>query len=171
MRTKNSEGISEEGRGELEGKVVSRREFLRIAGIAGATICIGAVLGGLLAACGSSTSTTTTSPGTTAAASATSTAVTTSAQMGLEIKIWFVTPLTGPYAAAAVPYKYMVGRWKEFIGDGQVLGDGLKHPITFQIVDSQSTSDRASQVAGDLINNAKVDMMLGTAGPDTVIAV
>lgn len=44
--------------GNLTGKAVSRREFLKIAGIAGATVGMGAGLGGLVAACGGTTTTT-----------------------------------------------------------------------------------------------------------------
>ena len=43
-----------------EARTVSRREFLKIAGIAGATIGAGAGLGGLVAACGGEEETTTT---------------------------------------------------------------------------------------------------------------
>ena len=46
--------------GMLQGKAVSRRDFLKIAGIAGATVGVGAGLGGLLAACGGGTEETTT---------------------------------------------------------------------------------------------------------------
>ncbi len=38
--------------GLLDGGAVSRRDFLKIAGVAGATIGLGAGLGGLVAACG-----------------------------------------------------------------------------------------------------------------------
>ena len=44
---------------DLEKKSLSRREFLKVAGIAGATIGVGAGLGGALAACGGGTTTTT----------------------------------------------------------------------------------------------------------------
>ncbi len=47
------------GQNSTEGKPVSRREFLKLAGIAGATLGIGTGLGGLLAACGSGSTTTT----------------------------------------------------------------------------------------------------------------
>ena len=55
------------------GKAVSRREFLKIAGVAGATIGVGAGLGGLVAACGGTT-TTTAGPTTTAAGTTTTAA-------------------------------------------------------------------------------------------------
>ncbi|MBC7293377.1 MAG: hypothetical protein H5T84_04565, partial [Thermoleophilia bacterium] len=51
----------EEGEGFqlLSGRTVSRREFLKIASLAGATVGLGAGLGGLLAACGGGETTTT----------------------------------------------------------------------------------------------------------------
>ncbi|MBN1461237.1 MAG: twin-arginine translocation signal domain-containing protein, partial [Armatimonadetes bacterium] len=56
---------------ETEGRSVSRREFLKMAGIAGAAIGLGAGFGGLLAACGDDESKATTT--TAAAAGATTT--------------------------------------------------------------------------------------------------
>ena len=141
---------------------VSRRQFLKIAGVAGAAVGVSGGLGGLLAACGGDEETTTT----TAAAGddhhcgapdpgETTTTVSAGAEMGREVKIGFVTPITGGLASFGVPDDYCVERAKEAIGDGLVLGDGLKHPITIIAMDSQSDSARAAQVAGDLINNDK----------------
>ncbi len=88
-------------------KAVSRRDFLKMAGVAGATIGAAGGLGGLLAACGSSDETTTTAAatGSTAAAETTTTAAgetTTSAagvEEGGEIKCGYVIPVTGAMAA------------------------------------------------------------------------
>ena len=55
-------------------ETVSRRDFLKIAGVAGATIGAGAGLGGILAACGGTTTTTVAAPTTTTAGGATTTA-------------------------------------------------------------------------------------------------
>src|SRR3990172_10136201 len=78
------------------GQCVSRREFLKIAGIAGAAIGVGAGLGGLVAACGGGGAATTTAGPTTTGGATTTTAgatttVSTEAEMGPEIKIGFVT--------------------------------------------------------------------------------
>ena len=165
--------------GLLEGKSVSRRDFLKIAGIAGATIGVGAGLGGLVAACGGTTTTTTAAttatttattagPGTTAGATTT---VSSAATTGREIKLGFVTPLTGGLASFGIPDQYCVTRWKEAIGTGMVLGDGQNHPISITVSDSQSDSNRAAQVAGDLINNTNVDIMMVASTPDTVTPV
>ena len=159
----------------LTKKTVSRRDFLKIAGVAGAAIGASAGLGGLLAACGGteeSTTTTAAATSTTGGATTTTagatTTIATSAEAGREVKLGFVVPLTGPYSLAAVPARYVVKRWEEFIADGVVLGDGMKHPIKIEVGDSQSSSSRASEVAAGLINDSKVDMMMGAAGPDNV---
>ncbi|MBC7294672.1 MAG: ABC transporter substrate-binding protein, partial [Thermoleophilia bacterium] len=149
----------------LTGRTVSRREFLKLAGLAGATVGLGAGLGGLLAACGASTSTETSGEtGTTASGGG-------GTPTGDEIKIGFVSPLTGGLASFGVPDQYCVERWKEAVKDGLVCGDGKKHPITIILKDSQSDSNRAAQVAGDLINNDGVDIILVASTPDTVAPV
>jgi len=163
----------------LTSKAVSRREFLKVAGIAGAAVGMGAGLGGLLAACGEEETTTTAAPETTttAAPETTTTAAqsttTVSAQpeMGDEIKMGFVAPITGPIALFGVPDEYCAERWREYSADGIVCGDGKKHPVTIEVADSQSDSNRAAQVAGDLINNTQVDIMMVASTPDTVTPV
>lgn len=158
----------------LNDKCVSRREFLKLAGIAGATIGVGAGLGGVVAACGGGETTTTASAATTTTAGptttgpATTTAVTTAPEAGREIKVGFVDPLTGNLAAFGIPGKWCVERWGEAVADGVVCGDGKNHPIKITVVDSQSDSNRAAQVTGDLIQNTKVDFMMAAAAPDTV---
>jgi len=164
---------------ELTKKIVSRRDFLKMAGVAGVAVGASAGLGGLLAACGGTEeSTTTTAAATTTTAGATSTtagATTTTAsagvEMGAELKMGFVSPLTGPLASFGVPDKYCADRWREACGDGLVCGDGKKHPVTIEVMDSQSDSNRSAQVAGDLINNTKVDIMMVASTPDTVTPV
>jgi ribose transport system substrate-binding protein len=63
----------------LEGKAVSRREFLKIAGIAGAVVGVGSGLGGLVAACGGTTTTTAGSTVTTAGGTGTTGGASTTA--------------------------------------------------------------------------------------------
>jgi branched-chain amino acid transport system substrate-binding protein len=164
---------------------VSRREFLKIAGVAGAVVGAGAGLGGILAACGGEAETTTaaavttttagvtttTAGATTTTAAPATTTVSTAAETGRQVKLGFVTPTTGPLASFGVPDGYCVTRAKEVIGDGIVCGDGLKHPVTIKVVDSQSDPNRAAQVAGDLILNDKVDIILVASAPDNVVPV
>ncbi len=158
-----------------ESKSLSRREFLKIAGIAGATIGVGAGMGGLLAACGEEETTTTAAAATTTTAAAAttttaaaSTTTVTAAAVGRELKVGFVTPTTGQLAAFGVPDQYCLERATEAVADGMVCADGQKHPIKFITKDSQSDANRAAQVAGDLINNDKVDIILVDSTADVV---
>ena len=155
---------------------VSRREFLKVAGIAGATIGLGAGLGGLVAACGDDAETTTTSgatettaaPTTVTTAEASTTTVSTAAEAGREIRIGVVAPRTGYLAAFSATNDWAIERFNEFVADGLVTGDGLNHPVKTIVYDTQSDSNRAAQVTGDLINNDKVDIVISAGSPETV---
>ena len=156
--------------------VVSRREFLKMAGVAGATIGVVAGLGGLVAACGeeetatttTASASTTSAPTTGSTAAASSTTVSTAAEMGREVKIGVVSPQTGPLAVFGIADKWSSDLSQKTVGDGIVLGDGKKHPITMVFRDTQSDSNRAAQVTGDLISNDKVDIIVASGSPDTV---
>jgi branched-chain amino acid transport system substrate-binding protein len=167
---------------EMDGitkRAVSRRDFLKIAGVAGATIGVGGALGGLVSACGeteestttTAAATTTTGGATTTTAGGTTTSVSAGVETGEEIKMGFVAPITGAIASFGVPDKYCAERWREYCADGLVCGDGKNHPVTIEVADSTSDSNRAAQVAGDLINNTKVDIMMVASTPDTVTPV
>ena len=142
---------------ELTKKTVSRRDFLKIAGVAGVAVGAGAGLGGLLTACGGT--------------AATTTSVSAGVETGAEINMGFVAPITGGIALFGVPDQYCADRWREACKDGLVCGDGKNHPVTITVSDSQSDSNRAATVAGDLINNTKVDIMMVASTPDTVTPV
>ena len=135
---------------------LSRRDFLKVAGAAGAVVGVGGGLSGL-AACGSSSS-----------SSSTSSASSTGAKTGREIKTGFVSPLTGSLATFGALDSYCVDRWKEAVKDGIKTADGTTHPITFIVKDSQSDSNRAATVAGDLITTDGIDIMMVASTPDTV---
>ncbi len=170
-------GEEREDPGALRGKPVSRRDFLKVAGIAGATIGVGAGLGGLLTACGEEETTTTTAAAettTTAAAETTTTAAaeTTTTTAGVEagrlIKIGAVSPITGALASFGGPDKWIVSYVLKAVGEGVVCGDGKMHPINIIQLDTQSSPNRAAEVTQDLIFNEKVDMMVASSSPDTV---
>jgi branched-chain amino acid transport system substrate-binding protein len=161
-----------------EEKTVSRREFLKIAGIAGATIGVAGGLGGLVAACGSTATTTTASPATTAGATTTTAAVATTegatttvsaaAEAGRAIKLGLVSPKTGNFSVFAISDDWWIARVNEIMKDGIVTGDGKQRQVELIVKDSQSDSNRAAQVAGDLVTNDNVDMLLASGTPDTV---
>jgi branched-chain amino acid transport system substrate-binding protein len=171
--------VTDEGRGSL-----SRRDFLRLAGVAGATVGLGAGLGGALAACGGGTSTTTAASAastTASGANTTTTAapVTTSApavvttassgaEAGREVKVGVVIPVTGVLALFGVGDKWGLGLIAKHMGDSMVMGDGKNHKLTWLLRDTQSDSNRAGQVTSDLIMNDKVDLTVAAGAPDTV---
>ena len=117
---------------------------------------------------GATTTTVAESTSTTAAESTTT--VSAEAEMGREIKIGNVVPMTGVLANFGAAEKLVDGSCAaRLLGDGIVLGDGKKHKITFIAQDTQSDSNRASQVAGDMVMNEKVDFLVASGTPDTVL--
>ena len=64
---------------------------------------------------------------------------------GREIKIGFVTPLTGPLASFGIPDAWCVKQWEAAVADGLECGDGQKHPIKFIVKDTQSDTNRAAR--------------------------
>jgi branched-chain amino acid transport system substrate-binding protein len=154
---------------------ISRREFLKIAGIAGASIGVAGGLGGVLAACGGTEATTTTAAApattTTAAAATTTTAAaattTTAAgvEVGREVKLGWVTMTTGVFAGLSEPDGFLMDKAVKAIGDGLVCADGKKHPVKFITKDSQSDSNRAAEVAGELITGDKPDAIFAGMTP------
>jgi branched-chain amino acid transport system substrate-binding protein len=83
------------------------------------------------------------------------------------IKIGMITPETGPIAAFGEPSKWVAERVSKFLGDGITVG-GQKYAVEILNKDSQSNPNRASEVATQLINNDKVDIMVASSTSDTV---
>ena len=168
----------EDARDVFQGKPVSRRDFLKIAGIGGATIGLGAGLGGLVAACGGTTTTTTaattapttatTAAGPTTTAGASTTTVTRGSDAGRDLKIGLVSPKTGSLATFAIADDWWVAHAKAALANGFITGDGKQRQVQILVSDTQSDSNRAAQVTGDLITNSNVDMVLSSGSPDTV---
>jgi branched-chain amino acid transport system substrate-binding protein len=119
----------------------SRREMLKTTG---------AVLGGLavpsvLSACVGSTPATT----------------------GGTIKIGYVSPLTGPAAGFGEPDPYVISLARKAFGSGLSIG-GTNYSVEIISKDGQSDPAVGAQVANDLIQAQKVDLMLTTSTPETV---
>ena len=112
--------------------------------------------------------TTTTAAGVTTTAGATTT-VASSAEAGREVKVGFLAPLTGSLANFGIPDQYCLERWQEAVKDGLQCGDGKNHPISFILKDTQSDTNRASQVAADLILNDNVDIMMACSTANTTV--
>ena len=141
----------------LGARPVTRRDFLKTAGVGAAALGLAGGLSGALAACG------TTSSGGGGSSSGGAT--------GRKIKVGFVSPITGPLAAFGEADAYCVKRWNEAVKDGITAADGTVHPVEILVRDSQSDSNRAATVAGDLVTNDGVDIMMVTSTSDTVVPV
>jgi len=130
---------------------ITRRDFLKTAGVTGLALGATGGLGGVLAACGSSSDGGGGSDG-----------------EGRPIKVGFVSPKTGPLAPFGEADAWCVTQWEAYVKDGLECGDGQVHPVEFIVKDSQSSTDRAGTVAGELITNDGVDVMMVASTPDTV---
>ena len=161
---------------------VSRRDFLKMAGVAGAAVGLAGGMGAVMAACGGTEAandagesttvtavTTTTTAKTTTTSLAPSTNVTT--QAARDIKVGLISPLTGALAGFALPAKFLEDKWNEALANGVLCGDGKIHNLVIKHVDTQSDPQRAGNVAGDLISNDQVDVILVSSSPDTVVPV
>jgi branched-chain amino acid transport system substrate-binding protein len=145
--------MSKDGRtldidGVLTERSLSRRRFLQVAGVGGAALG----LSGVLAACRSSeepTGTATSGPPT-----------------GEPVKIGYVSPTTGGLSPFGEADDYILTALKPMLDEGVEIA-GTDHPITLITKDSQSDPNRAAQVAGDLINEDQIDLMLVASTPET----
>ena len=77
-----------------------------------------------------------------------------------------VTPETGPIAAFGEPSKWVAEGVSKFLGDGIMIA-GENHRVEIIYKDSQSNPNRASEVAAQLINNDKIDIMVASSTSDT----
>jgi len=140
----------------------SRRDFLRMAGLGGAAL----VGGGLLAACApDEAGTTTTAAGaTTTAAGATTTSG--AAPTGRAIKIGYVSPQTGPIAAFGEADSFVLEGVRARVADGLSVA-GTVHPVEIVVKNTQSDPVEAGRVAGELILDDEVDIMVVASTPET----
>jgi len=121
---------------------ITRREMLKGTGL----ILGGLAIPGALEAC------LTSSPSSTASGS---------------IKIGFVSPITGAASGFGEPDAYVIGLARKALAGGLSIG-GTNYSVEIVSRDGQSTPSVGSQVAQDLIQNQKVDLMLATSTPESV---
>ena len=124
-------------------RTISRRDMIKATGAALGSVTFSSVL----SACGLSSSTSTSSGGT--------------------IKIGFVSPITGPASGFGEPDPYVIGLARKAFASGLTIG-GTHYPVQIISKDGQSTPSVGAQVAADLINGEKVDLMLATSTPESV---
>jgi branched-chain amino acid transport system substrate-binding protein len=82
-------------------------------------------------------------------------------------KVGIVAPQTGPLAFFYEQFPFALDAVRKTIGPTVSIG-GTPHSIEFILKDSQSSPNRAAEVAQDLILNDAVDIMLAFATPATV---
>ncbi|VTZ28008.1 conserved hypothetical protein [Methylocella tundrae] len=82
------------------------------------------------------------------------------------IKIGWVIPQTGPLALFAAHSVFVIEQIKKEYG-GQIKIAGATYPYEIILKDSQSSPNRAAEVALDLIIKDKVDLICASATPET----
>lgn len=85
---------------------------------------------------------------------------------GKPFKIGYVSPQTGPLAIFAEPDAFTLAQVKEAVKDGITIND-ITHPVEIIYKDSQSNSNRASEVASQLILKDEVDIIIAASTPAT----
>lgn len=85
---------------------------------------------------------------------------------GDTIKIGFVTPQTGPLAVFAESDAFVLDQFRTALAGGLEIA-GKTYNIEIIVKDSQSSSNRASSVAQELILDEEVHLILATSTPDT----
>jgi branched-chain amino acid transport system substrate-binding protein len=85
---------------------------------------------------------------------------------GGTIKIGYVTPRTGALAPFGEADDFVLSQMRDVFADGLEIG-GTSWAIEIIDMDSQSDSDRAADVAGDLIVDEGVNLVLVSSTPDT----
>jgi len=156
----------DEERNKTEAKdtrVVSRREFLKVAGIAGAGVTLAGGLGGLLAACGEAEETTTTAGATTTTGAATTTtagattttagATTTVKPAPKTLKIGCVMPFSGGYGGYGIAMKPGVQAYVDILNEagGVAIGSDT-YNIEVKFPDDAADPKRTPVVAQELID-------------------
>jgi branched-chain amino acid transport system substrate-binding protein len=82
------------------------------------------------------------------------------------IKLGYVTPQSGPLFTFGEADSFVIARAQEAFKDGLKVG-GRASPVQILVKDSQSDPVRAREVAGQLIEDDQVDLMLVSSTPET----
>lgn len=82
------------------------------------------------------------------------------------IKIGYVSPITGPASGFGEPDAYVLDLARTAFAKGLSIG-GTNYSVQVLNRDGQSTPSIGAQVANDLIQSQKVDLMLTTSTPET----
>jgi branched-chain amino acid transport system substrate-binding protein len=154
MRRDEEESRETTEEGLLRSKAVSRREFLKYAGLAGAVVGVGGGLGGLITACGGGTPTTTAGAGTTVSAGPQPPAAD-------KIRIGAARPISG--VSAVFEQAHFGPAYKLWVDDinkaGGLKVGGKPLPIEMIVYDDQSDLDQSMRLLTKLMEEDKVDFV------------
>ncbi|WP_407495693.1 ABC transporter substrate-binding protein [Pseudooceanicola sp. MF1-13] len=89
---------------------------------------------------------------------------------GDEIRLGWVSPTTGPIASFGASDDYVLDGVRKAIGEGIEI-NGKTYPVRIIEKDSQSSPNRAAEVASELILDDEVHLMLSSSTADTVLPV
>ena len=89
------------------------------------------------------------------------------AQTAGTIKIGFITPATGPLAPFGETDGWAVGKVKDLLKNGLETKAG-RYNVEILVRDSQSDPNRSSEVAGELLLNENVHLLVPASTTDTV---
>lgn len=81
------------------------------------------------------------------------------------IRIGYVSPMTGPLGSFGETDKYTVEKIRKLLADGLTL-QGRRYAVEVLVRDSQSNPNKAAELAGDLILNEKVHLMVPASTTD-----
>jgi branched-chain amino acid transport system substrate-binding protein len=82
------------------------------------------------------------------------------------VRLGYVSPQSGPLSAFGQADTFVVEGVKGALRDGLDIG-GRSHPVEILVRDSQSSPERAGEVARDLITRDQVHLMLVSSTPET----
>ena len=83
------------------------------------------------------------------------------------LKVGFISPRSGPLAGFGQGDLFVLGLARKSLAKGFKIG-GTTYKVEIFDRDTQSNPSRAGQLANDLINNQKIDLMLTTSTPEVV---
>ena len=89
---------------------------------------------------------------------------------GRTVKIGMVSPQTGYIAAFGEADNWVLREVRKVLANGITIA-GEQHPVEILYRDSQSNANRASEIAAQLINSDRVDIMVASSTGDTVVPV
>lgn len=90
-----------------------------------------------------------------------------SAESAGTIKIGYITPATGPLSPFGETDTYTLTKIKALLANGLEIG-GKNYNVEILVRDSQSNPNKAAEIAGDLILNDEVHLMMPASTTDTI---